>query len=108
MPIDIYNAGKNFRKGKAYAPMNPMPDVSNLAFTPYKKEHGRRRRIIGQGFMDAAMREANSIIKGHIMELCDCLLEAEDSIDPEECQNLYSSDRGLDRSNKLFTLELVI
>jgi cytochrome P450 len=67
--------------------MNAMPGVWNLAFTPHKKEHGRRRGIIGQGFTDAAMREADPYVKEHVMNLCDRLLEAHEdlsstSIDP--------------------------
>ena len=56
--------------------MDAQPGVSNLAFTPQKSEHGRRRRIIGHGFSEAAIRDSNSIILKHIRVFCDKLLNS--------------------------------
>jgi cytochrome P450 len=67
--------------------MNAQPGVYNLGFSPHKREHARRRRIIGQGFSDSSMREAEPYIMEHIRNLCDRLLERKEdlqstSIDP--------------------------
>ena len=77
---DIHAAGKNFQKGRAYDPMNAQPGVYNIAFTPHKREHGRRRRIISQGFSDSSMRQAEPYIMQHIHNLCDRLLEKEEDL----------------------------
>lgn len=106
--IDIHAPGKNFIKGKAYAPMNIDPSRPNLAFTPHKQEHGRRRRIIGQGFSDTAMREAETIIMDHINDLCSRLLEKEEdfrstSIDPSiQVTDTWTAPKNMANWSQLF------
>jgi hypothetical protein len=38
-----------------------------------KKQHGRKRRIIGQGFGDTALRGFEGTIMGHVRKFCDAL-----------------------------------
>lgn len=54
--------------------MNLIPETPNLAFTPHKAEHARRRRILAPGFSERAAKEQQEYIKTHLNTLCDLLL----------------------------------
>ena len=81
--------------------MNAQPDVANLAFTPHKHEHGRRRRIIAQGFSDAAIRDAEPIMMGHIRMFCETLLT-----DPDTSSEGAKSDASWTKPKDLTDLSM--
>ncbi|KAH8723182.1 benzoate 4-monooxygenase cytochrome P450 [Phaeosphaeriaceae sp. PMI808] len=68
---DIYGPGKNVVKSKAYnAMVHRTPSVLTIRD---RKEHSARRRLIGQGMGDAAMRAHEPTIMTHVDNLCDQL-----------------------------------
>ncbi|KAH6704365.1 putative cytochrome P450 [Leptodontidium sp. MPI-SDFR-AT-0119] len=73
---DIYSYGKNIGKGQEYDTLAqaPISHRSILSSTD-KKEHGRKRRVIGQGFNETALRGYESIIQSKILLFCEKLLD---------------------------------
>ena len=53
--------------------MNAQPGTWNLAFTPHKREHARRRRIISRAFTESSVKDAQPYIKIHCDRLCEYL-----------------------------------
>lgn len=74
---DIYGAGKNVIKSKAYdAMIQRTPSVLTIRD---RKEHSARRRLIGQGMGDAAMRAHEPTISTHVDKLCEQLAPSDGS-----------------------------
>lgn len=71
---EIYGFGKNFARGRAYAPMNADPHARpNILFNKDNKNHAWRKRIIQQAFSERALRQSQVYIKDHIDTLSDIL-----------------------------------
>jgi cytochrome P450 len=62
---EIYSYNANFAKGKAYEVMrfNPVESVFNVTD---KQMHRRKRRLVGQGFSEAALRESEDCVLRHV------------------------------------------
>lgn len=62
---EIYGYNANFAKGKAYEVMRftPMESVFNVTD---KQMHRRKRRLIGQGFSEAALRASEDCVLRHV------------------------------------------
>lgn len=71
---DIYSPSKQIQKSKAYGPL-PVHVGSFSTFTAIEKAlHGRKRRILGQSFSDAALRSSEAKILMHVDAFCSGLL----------------------------------
>lgn len=69
---DIYSSSSNVKKSKNYGAM--VHQALNTLTVRDKKDHGRRRRVISQGFSDAAVRNYEPSMLVLINRLCDRLL----------------------------------
>jgi cytochrome P450 len=70
----IYGQGKNFKKSNGYAPHPYFPAVSNTHNTVDTSVHGRKRRIVTQGFSEATIAASETYILEHVNNLCDGLV----------------------------------
>ncbi|KAI9848834.1 MAG: hypothetical protein M1837_006350 [Sclerophora amabilis] len=75
---DIYTHGKNFRKSKNYNAMVHRA-LNTLTITD-KKEHGRRRRVMSQGFSDASMRSYEPSMLAQAQKFCACLARSDEQL----------------------------
>ncbi|PYI05337.1 cytochrome P450 [Aspergillus sclerotiicarbonarius CBS 121057] len=66
--IDIYGMGQNTWKHRHYAAFNRRS--ANLVTMYDKKEHARRRRLIGPAFSEANMRRFEDRLRGHVVSFC--------------------------------------
>ncbi|KAH8667330.1 cytochrome P450, partial [Tricladium varicosporioides] len=65
---EIYSYSKNYQKSHVYNTMvHRAPNTLTLID---KKKHGRKRRIISQGFSDSALRGFENTIMTHVRKLC--------------------------------------
>lgn len=71
---DIYGHNKNVTKSKAYLALRGADGSVSILTSWDKKEHGRKRRVIAQGFTEAAVRGYEPIVKENIQTLCTQLL----------------------------------
>lgn len=71
---EIYGYNANFAKGKAYEVMrfNPVESVFNVTD---KHMHRRKRRLVAQGFSEAALRASEDCVLKHVDLFVDCLLD---------------------------------
>jgi hypothetical protein len=58
------------QKSKAYEPLPVFPNAFNTHTAINKTIHGRKRRIVSQGFSDAALRSAEPYILEKVRLLC--------------------------------------
>lgn len=65
---DIYSHGKNFKKAQRYAAM--VHRAPNTLTVIDKKKHGKKRRVISQGFSDSALKNHEVVILEQIQHLC--------------------------------------
>lgn len=72
--LDIYAQGKNVRKSKIYSAM--VHQALNTLTISDPKEHGRRSRVVSQGFSDLAMRNYEPSMKAIIQRFYGSLLQA--------------------------------
>lgn len=72
---DIYGQGRNTQKSSGYAPHPYFPAVSNTHNCIDKELHGRKRRIVSQGFSTAAINSSEPIILHHVQSLCSALMK---------------------------------
>lgn len=79
---DVYSNGKNFTKSKHYKAM--VHQALNTLTIRDKKEHGRRRRIISQGFSDSAIRSFAPEMLQLVNKFCDCLIQDNDEVSDEK------------------------
>jgi cytochrome P450 len=72
---DIYNHRSNVQKSRVYSTLvHRAPNTLTLID---KVEHGKRRRIISQGFSDAALRTYQPKILAQIQNFCSALTTAD-------------------------------
>ncbi len=62
-------------KSKAYLALMPDISVHSVLTAWDKKEHGRKRRVIAQGFTETAVRGYEPIIQSQIDAFCEKLVE---------------------------------
>jgi cytochrome P450 len=86
----IYGQGKNFKKSSGYAPHPYFPTVSNTHNTIDKAVHGRKRRIVAQGFSEATIATSEKYILEHVNNLCDELIG-----DVSQDSNEWSQQRDM-------------
>ncbi|KAK3174573.1 hypothetical protein OEA41_001819 [Lepraria neglecta] len=72
---NIYGQGKNPQKSSGYAPNPYFPAVFNTHNCIDKEMHGRKRRIVSQGFSPAAINASEPMILNHVNNLCEALLK---------------------------------
>ena len=70
---DIYGQGRNTQKSSGYAPHPYFPAVFNTHNCIDKEMHGRKRRIVSQGFSAAAIHSSEPMIINHVEKLCSAL-----------------------------------
>jgi cytochrome P450 len=75
--LDIYAHGRNVIKSQAYAALQSGPGIQSVLTAWDKKEHGRKRRVIGQGFTETAVRGYEPIIQSQIKVFCEKLVEGD-------------------------------
>jgi hypothetical protein len=70
---EIYGYNANFAKGKVYEALkfNPVHSVFNATD---KNMHRRKRKLVGQGFSEAALRASEECILKHVDRFLDGLL----------------------------------
>ncbi|RFU28638.1 hypothetical protein B7463_g7707, partial [Scytalidium lignicola] len=101
---DIYTHEKNVKKSKGY---NAMVHRSHNTLTMFdKKEHGRRRRLISQGFSDAALRQYQGAIMTHVMKFCSCLCQ-NDSSKADSKGSEWSSPKNMARWNNYLAFDIM-
>ncbi|OAP60083.1 hypothetical protein AYL99_05085 [Fonsecaea erecta] len=71
---DIYDHGKNIAKSNAYTALVRRANSPSVLTASDKRVHGRKRRVISQGFSEAAIRGYEPVIKDHVSILCRRLL----------------------------------
>lgn len=73
---EIYGYNANFAKGSAYEVLrfNPVHSIFNATD---KKMHRRKRRLVGQGFSDSAVRASESCILEHMDKFVDAFLDSD-------------------------------
>jgi cytochrome P450 len=71
----VYGQGRNFKKSSGYAPHPYFPTVSNTHNTIDKAVHGRKRRIVSQGFSESVLVASEPYILQHVDSLCKSLVE---------------------------------
>ena len=75
--IDIYGHGKNVQKAKSYEPLVILPGAFNTNTAIEKSTYTRKRRLVGQGFTETALRSAEPFIRKHLRNWCTSLVEAD-------------------------------
>ena len=73
---DIYGQGRNTQKSSGYAPHPYFPAVFNTHNCIDKDMHGRKRRIVSQGFSTATINSSEPMIINHVQSLCSALLKS--------------------------------
>ena len=73
---DIYGQGRNTQKSSAYAPHPYFPAVFNTHNCIDKEMHGRKRRIVSQGFSAAAIQSSEPMVIDHVKNLCSALMKS--------------------------------
>lgn len=67
---DIYGYGKNIRKADFYNGFTAIKGVYNTHNAIDKALHGRKRRVLSQGFSDAALKAMEDVMLLHVRQLC--------------------------------------
>ena len=81
---DIYGQGRNTQKSSGYAPHPYFPTVFNTHNCIDKEMHGRKRRIVSQGFSASAITDSEPMIIQHVDNFCNALLKAADESDVDD------------------------
>ena len=84
IPSDIYGQGRNTQKSSGYAPHPYFPTVFNTHNCIDKEMHGRKRRIVSQGFSVSAITDSEPMIIQHVDNFCNALLKAADESDVDD------------------------
>lgn len=90
---DIYGHGKNIKKSKAYGPLVVLPGAFNTNTAIDKSVHSRKRRLVGQGFTETALRSAEPFIRNHLRNWCASLVEI--NIDGQQPANDWSEPKDI-------------
>lgn len=96
---DIYGHGRNVQKSHAYSPLPIYPGAFNTHTAIDKTIHGRKRRIVSQGFSDAALRAAEPFILDKVQKLCNGLLSTGNTTD-EKPANGWTKPRDMSKWSK--------
>ncbi|KAF5864593.1 hypothetical protein ETB97_007151 [Aspergillus alliaceus] len=98
---EIYAFSKSFQKSAAYGAMvHRAPNTLTLID---KRQHGRKRRIIGQGFGDAALRGFEGTTMDHVRKFCDAL--AKDI--PDEKSGGWSRPQNMAKWSNYLTFDIM-
>ena len=73
---DIYGQGRNTQKSSGYAPHPYFPAVFNTHNCIDKEIHGRKRRIVSQGFSATTIKSSEPMIIHHVQTLCNALMKS--------------------------------
>lgn len=73
---EIYGYSANFVKGKAYETLRITP-VASVFNTTDKNAHRRKRRLVAQGFSEAALRESEGCVLKHVDRFVNILLDGD-------------------------------
>ncbi|EXJ68907.1 uncharacterized protein A1O5_07839 [Cladophialophora psammophila CBS 110553] len=87
---DIYGHAKNIAKSKAYWALLGREEKWSVLTAWDKKVHGRKRRVIAQGFTEAAVRGYEPVIKENITILCKRLLASDGRDAAPEASSAWS------------------
>lgn len=90
---DIYGHGKNIQKSKAYGSLVAIPGVFSTHNAIEKSVHTRKRRLLGQGFTETALRSAEPFIRKHLRSWCTALIEA--NADGPKSSDKWSEPRDM-------------
>ena len=71
----IYGQGKNFKKSNAYAPHPFFPTVFNTHNCIEPTQHGRKRRIVAQGFSEGSLAAYEPSIIEQVDALCSAMTD---------------------------------
>ena len=82
----IYNRKANVQKSSYYNIFSHYFKAPSVLTTITAKEHGRKRRIVGQGFSDSAIAAMEDHILKHVRYFCDKLTQ------PDLFENTTSTD----------------
>ncbi|KAA8650160.1 cytochrome P450 [Aspergillus tanneri] len=100
---DIYGHGKSFKKSQIYAAM--VHRAPNTLTVIDKKKHGKKRRVISQGFSDAALRNHEVTILEQIRHLCTQLGGGENG--QEVPVGAWSPPKDMARLTDYFTFDVM-
>lgn len=95
---DIYGHGKNIQKAKSYGPMVVLPGAFDTNTAIKKSVYTRKRRLVGQGFTEAALRSAEPFVRRHLRDWCASLVVA--STDGQKSSNDWSEPRNISTLSK--------
>ncbi|EPS45380.1 hypothetical protein H072_595 [Dactylellina haptotyla CBS 200.50] len=70
---EIYGASKPLKKAAGYRAVQLQKDTNNLFSSTDKGFHGKRRRILGQGFSEQAMKSYEDIVHERVDKFCEIL-----------------------------------
>lgn len=103
---EIYGYDVNFAKGKAYEVMrlNPVESVFNVTD---KKMHRRKRKLVAQGFSEAALRASENCILRHVDLFVERLFDDDDDDVRNENEG-WSSAKDVSIHGKLESRQRII
>lgn len=73
----IYNRSANVQKSSYYNIFSHYFKAPSVLTTITAKEHGRKRRIVGQGLSDSAIAAMEGHVLKHVRKFCNKLLQPE-------------------------------
>lgn len=98
----IYGQRRNFQKSKGYAAHPYFPGITNTHNTIDKVTHGRKRRIVAQGFSETAIASSEQYVLEHVQNLCDEMIKP-DTIGRDG----WSQPRDMAMWTNYFTLDVI-
>lgn len=98
----IYGQGRNLQKSKGYAAHPYFPGITNTHNTIDKAVHGRKRRIVAQGFSESAIASSEQYILEHVRNLCNEMIKP-DTIGADG----WSQPRDMAMWTNYFTLDVI-
>jgi cytochrome P450 len=90
---DIYGHRSNVNKSKTYNVM--VHRAPNTLTILDKKQHGRKKRVISQGFSDASLRALEPAILSHIQKFCSKLADSENDDGSPAIPDEWSPNRNM-------------
>ncbi|KAM5463519.1 hypothetical protein MauCBS54593_007513 [Microsporum audouinii] len=100
---DIYGHGKSFKKAQRYGAM--VHRAPNTLTVIDKMKHGKKRRIISQGFSDAALKDHEVVILEQVQHLCTQLKGGKQG--EETPIGLWSPPKDMARLNDYFAFDVM-
>ncbi|KAG9235155.1 cytochrome protein [Amylocarpus encephaloides] len=102
---EIYSYSRNYQKSKVYNAM--VHRAPNTLTCIDKTKHGRKRRVISQGFSDAALRGFENTLLTHIRKMCNQLAP---DVSPEELDSKstpWSEGQNMARWSNYLTFDIM-